>query len=360
MTELSPSHTALRLCIALAFAGSVLALFLASIPPSMIELRPPLYQPQGLAYGFYIGASLIASVLTMLTAALLPQATVLPASSRIARIVAFAATGAVALIALATFGLATLLEGANTDPTRAYWTQVIVQSLGALITVLPALVLTAALALRLPPGLARGLALVALALLIPMDIAANAGLSPVPTAGLLLALLLATAYALHRSGGLPAQARLWLIGLAALWTLPWALGHLPAAGTALMIDDPSRRGSALAEALLGDPAAYHLASQPVMLLCLGTLATLLFRHPARNARTMAMLLSLTGLAAALPAALEMPALPPAEGLDMLRSGVYSAGQVLAASTGWLGALLTPPIAALTAAWLWLRGTRTRA
>ena len=46
-------------------------------------------------------------------------------------------------------------------------------------------------------------------------------------------------------------------------------------------------------------------------------------------------------------------------LNPLSLGGETEWSYLAASTGWLGALLTPPIAALTAAWLWLRGTRTR-
>lgn len=357
MTDLAPSQTALRLCAALTLAAAVLATFLASIPVSMIEMRPPLYQPEGVAYGLYLGASLAVSMLSLLASALLPQAALTPEPSRTARITALAATGAVALIALANIGLASLPVG-EVDPTRAYWRQVIVQSLGALLTILPALVVTAALALRLPRGLPRILGLAALALLIPLDLAASAGVSPIPTAGLLLALLLAMATALHRAGGLSAHARLWLIGLATLFALPWAIGHLPNAGAALMLTDPSRRAAALAEALLGDPAAWHLASQPMLLLCLGTLAALLFTHPLRHARAMATLLTLTGLCAALPAAMEMVPTSPSQSLEMLRTGGYTPGQALATSLGWAGSLLSPPVAALAAAWLWIRGARS--
>ena len=131
MTDLAPSQTALRLCAALTLAAAVLATFLASIPVSMIEMRPPLYQPEGVAYGLYLGASLAVSMLSLLASTLLPQAALTPEPSRTARITALAATGAVALIALANIGLASLPVG-EVDPTRAYWRQVIEHNRGRL------------------------------------------------------------------------------------------------------------------------------------------------------------------------------------------------------------------------------------
>ncbi|SIN96896.1 hypothetical protein [Vannielia litorea] len=357
MDDLSPSHRALRLSIALALASAGLSLLLFTIPREMIMPRPPLYQFEGLAFRFVQGAGLAISLLSMLIAAVLPQAVPLPGSGRCARIGAHLATALLALIAVANIWFATR-SGLELAARDVYVAQVAVLSLGALIGIAGPLALIAALALRLPRRGPRIAALAALALLVLADVALSAGLSPLPTGGLLLALLLLLATALHRHALMPGATRPWLVALAALWALPWAVARLPLAGAALMISDTSQRFPSLAEALLAPEPADHLIGALPLLLCLGALASLLFAQPHRRInRALATLLCLAALLPALVQALGYAPFSPSAALDMLRSGALGPGAALATFLGWVALTAAVPIAALAAAWLWLKAAR---
>ncbi|MCO6382368.1 hypothetical protein [Oceanicola sp. 502str15] len=357
MTRITPSHRALRLCIALALASAVLGLLLVTIPREMVAPQPPLYQFEGLAWRVVQGTTLATSLLAMLIAAILPQAAPAPDAGHGARIGAHLATLLVALIAVANIWITstTAWELAALD---AYVIQVAVLSLGALIGIAGPLALIAALALRLPRRGLRVAALATLALLVLADLALSAGLSPLPTGGPLLALLLLLALALNRRALLPGATRPWLIALAALWALPWMVARLPLAAAALMISDTSQRFPALADALFSPEPANHLLGPLPLLLCLGALASLLFVQPHRRANiACATLLGLAALLPALADATGYAPFSPAMAFDMLRTGALGLGAALATSLGWLGASLAVPLTALVAAWLWLRGTR---
>ncbi|MGR3795074.1 hypothetical protein [Vannielia sp. SX4] len=356
MTDLSPSHRALRLCIALALASAVLGLLLFTIPREMVTPQPPLYQFEGLAFRIVQGATLAISLLSMLIAAILPQAVPRPGSGRAARTGAHLATLLVALIAVANIWFATRSEF-ELAARDAYAMQIAVMSLGSVIGIAGPLALTAALALRLPGPTPRHAALIALVLLVLADVAFTSGLSPLPAGGPLLALLLLIAVMLHRKALLPGAIRPWLIALVALWALPWMVAHLPLAGAALMITDPSQRFAALADALLSSEPANHLLGPLPLLLCLGALACLLFAQPRRRINTTCA--TLIGLAALLPAlayATGYVPFSPASAFDMLRTGALSLGVALTAALGGLASSLAVPLTVLVCAWLWLRGT----
>ncbi|QDC09944.1 hypothetical protein FHY55_12130 [Oceanicola sp. D3] len=360
MTDFAPSHIALRLCLALALASAGLSLLLLTIPREMVMPQPPLYQFEGLPFRIVQGATLAISLLSLLIAAVLPQAAPAPGSGNGARIGAHLASGAVALIAVANIWLSTRSEF-ELVARDAYALQIAVMSLGAIIGIAGPLVLTAALALRLPQRGARLAALAALALLVLADVAHTAGLSPLPTGAALLALLLLLAVTLHRQALLPEASRPWLIALATLWALPWMVARLPLSGAALMISDPAQRFPALAEALFASAPANHLLGPLPLLLCLGALASLLFAQPNRRVNgTAATLLCLAALLPALTNALGYGPFGPSAVFDMLRSGAVSAGAALAIFLGWVAVTTAVPLTALCAAWLWLRGTRTPA
>lgn len=357
MTDLSPSHRALRLCIALALASAGLSLLLVTIPRGMLAPQPPLFQFEGLAWQIVQAATLGISLMAMLLAALLPQAVPSAASGGVARALAHGATLLVALIALASIWLAArpALEQAA---AQAYLTQVVVQSVASLIGIAGPLAVIAALAARLPRPGPRAAALVLLAVLMLADVALTAGLSPLPTGGLLLALLLGTALTLHRRAQLPAATPPWLISLAALWSLPWAVASLPQAGAALMISDTSQRFPALAEALFTSAPAHQLVGPLPTLICLGALASLLFAAPGKRAVTAcAALLGIVALLPHIADAIGYAPFGPATTLDLLRSGGIGAGAALTSFLAWCAVMIQAPVMAFAAAWLWLRATR---